>query len=195
MGGAEQQKRSEKLRQSIIDQAFKIGIQEGFDELSVRKITKKMRYSTGVIYHHFKNKQEIIDAIVATETARLNALITDLLDERKDIVSNMRTVFHRIMILAREEPEKYNLVVLRKYSTPQSQRPQWIDHLSQEFEKGVREGLLRAVDPGQIAFAIWSSFLGFNLMISRSTHLTPAQAEEMFDVQFGLILKGVLKHE
>jgi len=63
-----QEKRSEKLKQQILDTALEIGLQEGFEALSIRKITKKMQYSTGIIYHHFKNKQEIIDAIVAVES-------------------------------------------------------------------------------------------------------------------------------
>ena len=36
-----QEKRSEKLKQQILDTALEIGLQEGFEALSIRKITKK----------------------------------------------------------------------------------------------------------------------------------------------------------
>ena len=68
MARDEQRERSEKVRQAILDTAMEMGLREGFDEVSIRKITQKMKYSTGVVYHHFKERQEIIDAIEQAET-------------------------------------------------------------------------------------------------------------------------------
>mgnify|MGYP001233681046 FL=1 len=187
-----QEKRSEKLKQQILDTALEIGLQEGFEALSIRKITKKMQYSTGIIYHHFKNKQEIIDAIVAVESQSFSNQILKLLDDKKDVITNMETIFHYISILAFKEPEKYNLVVTRKYSSPKAERPIWIHQLSEFLKKGIQDGLIREIDPDKAAFSIWSSFLGFNLMISRTSDLTLTEVEAMFRVQFDLITKGIL---
>lgn len=195
MAREEQKMRSEMVRQEILDTALEIGIQEGFEEVSIRKIIKKMKYSTGVIYHHFKDKQEIIDAIEQTQTAWLRAQLTELLDNKQNIVSEMETVFHRVMKLAFEEPEKYNLIVLHKYSRRNSGQPEWISHLGKNLKKGMEAGLIKEMDWEKAAFSVWSSFLGFNLMISRHQDLTWEQAEEMFRVQFDIILKGVLSHE
>ena len=187
--------RSEMIRQAILDTALEIGIQEGFEEVSIRKIIKRMKYSTGVVYHHFKDKQEIIDAIELAETAWLHAQIAELLKNQKDVVSEMEAVFKRIMKLAFDEPEKYNLIVLHKYSRRKPDRPEWISHLSDRLKQGMESGIIKEIDSEKAAFSIWSSFLGFNLMISRHTDLTMEQAEELFQVQFDIILKGVLNHE
>jgi AcrR family transcriptional regulator len=195
MAREEQKMRSERIRQAILDAALEIGIKEGFEEVSIRKIVKKMKYSTGVVYHHFKDKQEIIDDIEFTEAEWLHAQITELLDSTKDILSEMETVFHRIMKLAFEEPEKYNLIVLHKYNKGNPDQSKWISYLSEKLKKGVEAGLIKEIDSKKAAFSIWSSFLGFNLMISRYTELTMEQAEEMFQVQFDIILKGVLLNE
>ncbi|SHO43002.1 TetR/AcrR family transcriptional regulator [Anaerocolumna xylanovorans] len=195
MAREEQKMRSEIVRREILDTALEIGIREGFEEVSIRKIIKKMKYSTGVIYHHFKDKQEIIDAIEETQTEWLRTQIMEVLDNEKDIVSEMEAVFHRIMKLAFEEPEKYNLIVLHKYSRRIAEKPQWISHLSERLKAGMERGLIKKMDPEKAAFAIWSSFLGFHLMISRHTDMTMEQAEEMFKVQYNIILKGVLYHE
>lgn len=56
-------------------------------------------------------------------------------------------------------------------------------------------GEIRKMDCEKAAFSIWSSFLGFNLMISRHIDLPKDVAEEMFRVQFDIILKGVLSNE
>lgn len=183
MARDDQRMRSETVRQVIPDTALEMGIREGFETVSIRKIINRMKYSTGVVYHHFKDKQEIIDAIETSETDRLRSAITELLDDTKDIVCNMETVFHRFMKLAFEEPEKYNLIVLHKYSRRNTGQPKWIAYLGKNLKKGIQAGLIKDTDAGKAAFSIWSSFLGFNLMIFRHTNLTIEKAEEMFKVQ------------
>jgi AcrR family transcriptional regulator len=195
MAREEQKMRSELVRQAILDTALEMGIREGFEEVSIRKIIKKMKYSTGIVYHYFKDKQEIIDAIEGKETEWLRAQIMELLESEKDILSEMQTVFHRIMKLAFEEPEKYNLIVLHKYSRRNPGKPEWVSYMGERLQKGMEAGLIRKIDSEKAAFSIWSSFLGFNLMISRHTDLTMDMAEEMFRVQFDIILKGVLSNE
>ncbi len=197
-----QKMRSELVRQSIIDTALEIGKKEGFDSLSIRKIINKMEYSTGVVYHHFKDKQEILDVIEMEETKKLHSDIAKLHDENKDFVYNTTAVFHMITRLSYKEPEIYNLVVLRKYKRKEnnensraSSRPMWITMISQSIQKGIQSGDIKEMDPTRAAYSIWSSFLGFNLMISYEKDLTLNEVEEMFQVQMNIILKGVLKHE
>ncbi len=192
MAREDQKMRSEQVRQAILDTAYEMGLREGFEAVTVRKIIHKMGYSTGVVYHHFQDKQEIIDAIEQSETDRLRAAISEQLDDTKDIIHNMEAALRRIMRLAYEEPEKYNLIVLHKYSRNKSENSGWLTYLSENLGAAMREGTIRAMDAGKAAFSIWSSFLGFHLMISRRNDLTWEQAEELFKVQFDIILRGIL---
>jgi len=189
----EQKERSEKVRQAILDTALEMGLREGFDEVSIRKITQKMKYSTGVVYHHFKERQEIIDAIEQAETLRLNALISATQDDTKDVLENMEVTFYRVTRLAYEQPELYNLIVLRKYRRKAAEKPRWIGFLSGQLKAGMDSGLIREMDPDRAAFSVWSSFLGFNLMISRLPALPPGEVEAMFRTQFDVLLRGIRK--
>lgn len=191
MARDEQKERSEKVRQAILDTAMEMGLKEGFDEISIRKITQKMKYSTGVVYHHFKERQEIIDAIEEAETLRLNAIIASVQDASKDVLQNMEATFHGVTLLAYEEPELYNLIVLRKYSRKTPVRPRWIEYLSGHLKAGMDSGLIRPMDPDRVAISVWSSFLGFNLMISRLPALPPDEVEAMFRTQFDVLLRGI----
>jgi AcrR family transcriptional regulator len=191
MAREDQKMRSDAVRQAILDAALDIGIREGFGEVSIRKIISRMNYSTGVVYHYFKDKQEVIDAVEAAETAWLGAEIRKLMDDTKDIAQNMLTVFHRVMRLAMEEPERYNLIVLHKYSRHNPSAVPWMGYLSGAIRRDIERKKLRPVDPERAAFSIWSSFLGFNLMISRQRGLTPEAADALFDTQAGIILKGI----
>ena len=191
MAREDQKMRSDSVRQAILDTALQIGLEEGFEAISIRKIITRMKYSTGVVYHHFKDKQEIIDAIEASETAKYYGVISQLVDDSADVITNMLTVFRRSMQLAFEEPEKYNLIVLHKYSRRQPTPSPWISHIAKNLEKEMQAGQIKRMDPNYASFSIWSSFLGFNLMISRMQGLTQQRADEMFQVQSEIIIKGV----
>ena len=191
----DQKLRSDAVRQAILDAALEIGLNEGFEAVSIRKIIGKMNYSTGVVYHYFKDRQEIIDAIEAAETDWLSVEIRRLITDDMDAVTNMATAFHRSMQLAMEEPEKYNLIVLHKYSRKNPSSTPWLNYLAQNLQNDMQAGKLRTLDPKKAAFAIWSSFLGFNLMVSRQAGITPDEAQLLFDMQMEIILKGILNHE
>ena len=195
MAREDQKMRSEQVRQAILDTALEMGMKEGFDELSIRKIIKEMNYSTGIIYYHFKDKQEILDAIEEKETEWLKNKIMEIIQPDMDVFLEMEKVFHMIMRLAVEEPEKYNLIVLQKYSRRKPAKPGWILYLASRLGKAMEEGRIRKMDPEKMAFSIWSSFLGFNLMLSRYPDLAPDEAEKMFRIQFDILLKGVLVNE
>lgn len=195
MAREDQKLRSEQVRQAILDTALEMGMREGFDELSIRKIIKEMNYSTGIIYYHFKDKQEIIDAIEEKETEWLKNKIMEIIESDMDVFLEMEKVFQMSMRLAVEEPEKYNLIVLQKYSRRKPAKPGWILYLASRLKKAMEAGRIRKMDPEKMAFAIWSSFLGFNLMLSRYPDLTLEMAEEMFRIQFDIILKGVQENE
>ena len=193
MARDEQKARSEKVRQAILGTAMEMGLKEGFDEVSIRKITQKMKYSTGVVYHHFKERQDIIDAIEEAQTLRLNRLIAALQDQSKNVLENMEATFHRVTLLAYEEPELYNLIVLKKYSRKTPERPRWLSFLSGRLKAGMDAGLIREMDPDKAAFSVWSSFLGFNLMVSRLQMLPLEEVEDMFRTQFDVLLRGIMK--
>jgi AcrR family transcriptional regulator len=61
MGIAERKMRQkEEVRSSILQAAWQIVSQEGWQALSIRKIAEAIEYSVPVIYDHFANKEAIL---------------------------------------------------------------------------------------------------------------------------------------
>lgn len=61
MGIAERRLRQkDEVRSSILDTAWKIVREEGWQSLSIRKIADAIEYSVPVIYDHFANKEAIL---------------------------------------------------------------------------------------------------------------------------------------
>ena len=194
MGREGQSKRSERIKQEILDTAMEIGIEEGFEALTVRKISDRMDYTTGVIYHHFKDKQEIIDEIQKNANLEMKERILAVLKPNGGFIENTTGVFHSIMELAINERERYNLIVLDKYSSNRNEEnSQFLQLLEANIEKGIELGEIKKIDVKKTALCIWSSFLGFNLIMSKTKSITMEEAEELFKVQTSLIFGGLKK--
>jgi len=58
------EKEIEAMRELILNTAKEIITEEGIDNLSIRKIAKKIEYSPSVIYNYFKDKEEIVNTIM-----------------------------------------------------------------------------------------------------------------------------------
>lgn len=54
----------EEMKELILLAASEIIASEGFDKLSIRKIAKKIEYSPSIIYHYFKDKEEILNNVM-----------------------------------------------------------------------------------------------------------------------------------
>lgn len=51
-------------KEKIIDAAVKVFLQKGFEKATVREIAREAGITTGAIYHHYRNKDELIhDAV------------------------------------------------------------------------------------------------------------------------------------
>lgn len=58
------QENVDAFKERILETAKAILVEEGIDRLSIRKITQRLEYTPGILYHYFKNKDEIIAEIV-----------------------------------------------------------------------------------------------------------------------------------
>jgi AcrR family transcriptional regulator len=61
MGIAERKERQRKeVRESILEAAWRLVNEEGWQSLSIRKIADAIEYSVPVVYDHFENKEAIL---------------------------------------------------------------------------------------------------------------------------------------
>lgn len=71
----------EQKKQDIINLARQIILEEGLENISIRKIANKLQQTPGIIYHYFKDKDEIFLAIVE---AGYQGIIKVLMDNQYD---------------------------------------------------------------------------------------------------------------
>jgi AcrR family transcriptional regulator len=60
-----QEERSEKSRAVILDAALDLFSTQGYRGTSIRDISRAAKVSTGAVYHHFKDKEELFDELLS----------------------------------------------------------------------------------------------------------------------------------
>ncbi|MBB4826331.1 AcrR family transcriptional regulator [Sporosarcina luteola] len=77
-------KDAEERRNEIIDAADMLFAQKGFDGTSTNDILENVGIARGTLYHHFKSKEDIMDALIDRYSDRLLSGATEIA-ENKDI--------------------------------------------------------------------------------------------------------------
>ncbi|RST58698.1 TetR/AcrR family transcriptional regulator [Siminovitchia terrae] len=64
-------KKAEERRNEILDAADELFGQKGFDGTTTKDILEKVGIARGTLYHHFKSKEDIMDALIERFNVRL----------------------------------------------------------------------------------------------------------------------------
>lgn len=71
-------KDAEERRNEILDAADELFAQKGYDGTSTNDILEKVGIARGTLYHHFKSKEAVMDALIERYSARLLGAANDI---------------------------------------------------------------------------------------------------------------------
>lgn len=71
-------KRRDKRQTQILDVVESLIVTNGLERLTIQKVIQQSGLSAGVVYHHFKNKDAILEALVARQNRGTDELISAL---------------------------------------------------------------------------------------------------------------------
>ena len=101
---------SAETRRVILDATEALLLEAGHRGLSVRKLVERCGYSAPTIYHHFKDKDGLIDALLEQ---RLTLLAGDLkrVPLVEDPVENLRSLTRAFAMFGLRNPAHYQLLM------------------------------------------------------------------------------------
>jgi len=175
----------EARRKQILDIALEKIAAQGFQNTTIQEIANQAGISKGVIYYHFKGKQELVASI-------WTALVDELFEYRRKRVETQKTARDRLKIYV-EANFKFLKSNLNKFaalcrvgidfgSDPKRSNP-WsyegnkrcFEYLSEILAEGQKTGEFREFDPAVSAPIIQAAIDGLVLQ----WHSTP----ELFDLE------------
>jgi AcrR family transcriptional regulator len=189
----------DQIRKKIFDAASGIIIEEGFEKLSIRKIADRIEYSPGVIYNYFKDKNEIVERIIAENIQRIcdSVLSLDLAEMNpKEALKLGLTRFAAAML---ENRQQYKAIMLSgmhasMFREDNSETGRLRELLVQVLRNGNESGIFQARNEEVTAMLLIASVFGLLNTLVQEKIEDPA-AEAMFiESQTEILVRGVSVH-
>ncbi len=156
------QRQKENLRQAILEAAEELYVTEGFDHVSMRRIAEKIEYSPTTIYLYFKDKAELLSAILEGYNARLYEKLLQVMDMDHP-VSSLKKGMRVYIDFGLDNPGFYRLAFLHTqgfrtedYLAENSYGAKSYMNLRLHVEACIRDGSFRYMDVDLATQVIWS---------------------------------------
>ena len=152
-------KHSEETASLILDVAFRLFIEKGYERTSIQDIIDNLGgLSKGAIYHHFRSKEDILVAVTDRMTEESNKMLVEIRD-RTDITgkeklkaifkeSVLRHVQDDIFTVAPDLSNNPSLFVSIFRETVNLAAPYYIQPI---IEQGISDGSIQTDYPAELA--------------------------------------------
>lgn len=173
------------MKSAILEAAMELILDQGFENVSIRKIAERIHYSPATIYLYFKDKQDILHHL-HTEGFRRFAEAQKGLEDIADPAVRMYKHGMVYIRFALANPEYYQLMFILKGTAKQYARTDEPDGSRETYEvlrNNLRlyqeQGNLQGINLDHLAFLFWSTVHGMaSLLISERLNITKEQAEQ-----------------
>jgi AcrR family transcriptional regulator len=119
------------LRERLIDAASRVFVEEGYQNLSMRRVAQEAGCSQMAMYRHFANKDALTQHLCAQLYAGFAAKMNREIAAVADPWERCRTLVGALIRFALNYPDHYSLIFLVRYSDPGVLADR--DRLGQEF--------------------------------------------------------------
>src|SRR5688572_6746294 len=206
MGIRERQSRErETVRRKILNAARTLFLNEGYANVSMRKIAEQIEYSPGAIYSYFTSKEDIFFAL-AEEGLQFVRAHCAAASHANSPLERVREALWRFYTFSKEQPEYFSLIfvdsavprISRDWERFSSMRELRAD-IEHDIQQCIDEGLFPGVEsPGSVFRILWTAAYG--AAVFRLSHRlaqgedSDALAHDLLDVTFAGLRHGVELH-
>ena len=173
------QREQAQMKENILSAARSIITHEGVENVSIRKIAAMIEYSPAIIYHYFKNKDEIIEKLIAEDYTKILESLSSLKDCDMTLEDKVRETIRKFIMMAVKMGDSYKFMMI-------NDSPHVLDHTS-VLKKGASVNLP--------SISMLCSFLKQFPNISKcSDEEVELTAQIIWSMIFGLTMRIIVEH-
>jgi AcrR family transcriptional regulator len=108
------QREKEHLRQAILDAAGEMFLNEGYENVSIRKIARKIEYAPTTIYLYFKDKADLFQCLMNATYSKFIETQKEVMgvDPFSDLIESMRKGMRAYIEFGLNYPNYYRLIFM-----------------------------------------------------------------------------------
>lgn len=179
----------EQTQERIVEASVKLFIEKGYDQTTIQDILDALNLSKGGLYHHFKSKEEILEAVKKKREQYAVDMLHDLIQniEAKNAKEKLEKIFRQLA--ASTEMDTFDTIFSQSNNPHlvigaiQNAVNQDAPIIAQIIEEGVKDGSLQTPQPDLCAeiFLLLLNFWASPMLFERNLeetkrHLTYLQS-------------------
>ncbi|HKG22171.1 MAG TPA: TetR/AcrR family transcriptional regulator [Blastocatellia bacterium] len=201
MGSKERRERQkESLRQEILDAARDLFVNEGYENVSMRRIADKIEYSPTTIYLYFQDKSELLFNICEETFARLSDRLEEI-TRGDDPIQCLKKGLDAYVQFGLQYPNHYRVTFINhpthsvdkeRYLHEGSMGMNAYSQLRLGVERCVQAGLFRVTDIDLISQSMWAAVHGVTAILITKAHFPWVDKEKMISLVIDNIIEGLM---
>lgn len=190
----------EEMRKLIMAKSLELFLEEGIENVTIRRIAEKIEYSPATVYLYFKDKGEIINALHVEGFEKLYSMQVSL-NSISDPIERLRQQGRVYIKFALENPGYYDLMFIAKSIAEDiSETNLWdvgersYQYLRDNVQDCINHGYFGNTNIDAASFAMWSIVHGMVSLMIRKRCLMMPQDKMEYIINEGMefIFKGIL---
>jgi len=197
----------EKLRASIIDAARTLFVERGIEAVSMREIAKKINYSATTLYHHFADKDALLQAVCDEDFLKLASRMRELMQlpnliERIQAFGKSYAIFalrhpshYRLMFMTPRAPCNLDITQIEPGNTEQDAYAQLKLVVKEAFDADLFRPEIKNFE--LIAQTLWAATHGvcsLEITLGNDPWIQWAEIDERFSLMQRAVLRGLLRN-
>ena len=190
------EREKKELREKIFEAASQIILEQGYENLSMRKIAEKIEYSPTILYHYFSDKSDIVNQIIVENYRNCVNKVKDQIDQHNHHDAGVQLCVGIKMFVRAltDNSQQFRAVLLSggnmAMSDPDTSQESGLDVLEKVLQRGVQQQIFRAFSPVTTQIIIAAAFgLVFHIV---GHHITDCETiDTMAEECAQLLLSGL----
>lgn len=199
-----QSRKQEEIKNIILQEARDIITRDGLKGLSIRKITNAIEYSPAIIYHYFKDKNEIVETIMEEGYKRILNSLTMVNRNEKQPENEIKEMFFNYIKAALDNQDEYMAIMLNddpiikqktailKKGISSSSGTMGI--LSEAIRRGINQGRFAVCDIELTAQIMWASAFGLIIKLIIEKDIPEQQMNDLIENHIRILFYGIMKN-
>ena len=169
----------EERRNAILMTALDLFVKRGYYETKISDIASAVPMSTGLLFHYFGSKEELL-----IELVKMGAAATGSTGKMADIPASVffESFLSQLFEYSKAQPWVFNMFVLmgqaRRSGMPEEARKialsaSGIEDTAKIIKKGQKEGIFRKGDPKLLSTCFWATVQGIMEEMALDDSMTP----------------------
>lgn len=173
------------LRATIVAAAADVFLEKGVEDFSMRQVAARIGYSATTIYHHFLNKEDLLDAVLDVAFSAFEQAILDAVQAEPDLSRRMGALGKAYVRFGVAHPVHYQLMYLRRPSWGAGDAPRAACTAERNSYmmlydgvcKAIENGWLPAAEPQALTDWMWATVHGLVMLGITEFRDDPARLE------------------